>query len=161
MLTKKQELFCLEYLKDFNATRAYKEVYRAKQNTAEVNGAKLLRNAKVSAYLRDKADEKLKKADVTAERVIQSLVEVANRCMQKVPVMTKGKEPKQVQERVEDENGNEVLANVRRFDSAGANSALEKLGKYLKLFTDKVELSGEVITWITIKLDEGTRTQSK
>lgn len=161
MLTKKQELFCLEYLKDFNATRAYKEVYWAKQNTAEVNGAKLLRNAKVSAYLRDKADEKLKKADVTAERVIQSLVEVANRCMQKVPVMTKGKEPKQVQERVEDENGNEVLANVRRFDSAWANSALEKLGKYLKLFTDKVELSGEVITWITIKLDEGTWTQSK
>ena len=48
-----------------------------------------------------------------------------------------------------------------KFDSAWANSALEKLGKYLKLFTDKVELSGEVITWITIKLDEGTGTQSK
>ena len=78
----------------------------------------MLSNPKVSEYLKSKAEEKLKKADVTAERVIQSLVEVANRCMQKVPVMTKGKDPKQVQERVEDENGNEVLANVRRFDSA-------------------------------------------
>ena len=159
MLTKKQELFCLEYLKDFNATRAYKEVYWAKQTTAEVNGAKLLRNAKVSAYLRDKADEKLKKADVTAERVIQSLVEVANRCMQKVPVMMKW--GIQAIEIIKDENGNEQLAQVWKFDSAWANSALEKLGKYLKLFTDKVELSGEVITWITIKLDEGTWTQSK
>lgn len=152
MLNKKQELFCLEYLKDFNATRAYREVYKVKQKTAEVQWCKMLSNAKVSEYLKSKAEEKLKKADVTAERVIQSLVEVANRCMQKVPVMIKW--GIQAVEVVKDENGNEQLAQVRKFDSAGANSALEKLGKYLKLFTDKVELSGEVITWITIKLDE-------
>lgn len=158
-MNKKQELFCLEYLKDFNATRAYKEVYWVKQKTAEVQGCKMLSNPKVSDYLKNKAEEKLKKADVSAERVIQSLVEVANRCMQKVPVMMKW--GVQAIEIIKDENGNEQLAQVRKFDSAWANSALEKLGKYLKLFTDKVELSGEVITWITIKLDEGTGTQSK
>lgn len=151
-MNKKQELFCLEYLKDFNATRAYKEVYWVKQKTAEVQGCKMLSNPKVSEYLKSKAEEKLKKADVTAERVIQSLVEVANRCMQKVPVMMKW--GIQAIEIIKDENGNEQLAQVWKFDSAWANSALEKLGKYLKLFTDKVELSGEVITWITIKLDE-------
>lgn len=158
-MNKKQELFCLEYLKDFNATRAYKEVYWVKQKTAEVQWCKMLSNPKVSEYLKSKAEEKLKKADVTAERVIQSLVEVANRCMQKVPVMMKW--GVQAIEIIKDENGNEQLAQVWKFDSAWANSALEKLGKYLKLFTDKVELSGEVITWITIKLDEGTGTQSK
>lgn len=152
MLNKKQELFCLEYLKDFNATRAYKEVYKVKQKTAEVQGCKMLSNPKVSDYLKNKAEEKLKKADVSAERVIQSLVEVANRCMQKVPVMTRA--GFQAVEIIKDENGNEQLAQVWKFDSAWANSALEKLGKYLKLFTDKVELSGEVITWISIKLDE-------
>ena len=151
-MNKKQELFCLEYLKDFNATRAYKEVYWVKQKTAEVQWCKMLSNPKVSEYLKGKAEEKLKKADVTAERVIQSLVEVANRCMQKVPVMMKW--GIQAIEIIKDENGNEQLAQVWKFDSAWANSALEKLGKYLKLFTDKVELSGEVITWITIKLDE-------
>lgn len=151
-MNKKQELFCLEYLKDFNATRAYKEVYWVKQKTAEVQWCKMLSNPKVSEYLKGKAEEKLKKADVTAERVIQSLVEVANRCMQKVPVMMKW--GVQAIEIIKDENGNEQLAQVWKFDSAWANSALEKLGKYLKLFTDKVELSGEVITWITIKLDE-------
>ncbi|MBP5427233.1 MAG: terminase small subunit [Clostridiales bacterium] len=26
-LNEKQKMFCLEYLKDFNATRAYREVY--------------------------------------------------------------------------------------------------------------------------------------
>jgi len=158
-MNKKQELFCFEYLKDFNATRAYKEVYWVKQKTAEVQWCKMLSNPKVSEYLKSKAEEKLKKADVTAERVIQSLVEVANRCMQKVPVMMKW--GIQAVEIIKDENGNEQLAQVWKFDSAWANSALEKLGKYLKLFTDKVELSGEVITWITIKLDEGTGTQSK
>ena len=158
-MNKKQELFCLEYLKNFNATRAYKEVYWVKQKTAEVQWCKMLSNPKVSEYLKSKAEEKLKKADVTAERVIQSLVEVANRCMQKVPVMMKW--GIQAIEIIKDENGNEQLAQVWKFDSAWANSALEKLGKYLKLFTDKVELSGEVITWITIKLDEGTGTQSK
>lgn len=151
-MNKKQELFCLEYLKDFNATRAYKEVYWVKQKTAEVQWCKMLSNPKVSEYLKSKAEEKLKKADVTAERVIQSLVEVANRCMQKVPVMMKW--GIQAIEIIKDEDGNEQLAQVWKFDSAWANSALEKLGKYLKLFTDKVELSGEVITWITIKLDE-------
>lgn len=151
-MNKKQELFCLEYLKDFNATRAYKEVYWVKQKTAEVQWCKMLSNPKVSEYLKSKAEEKLKKADVTAERVIQSLVEVANRCMQKVPVMMKW--GIQAVEIIKDENGNDQLAQVWKFDSAWANSALEKLGKYLKLFTDKVELSGEVITWITIKLDE-------
>ena len=151
-MNKKQELFCLEYLKDFNATRAYKEVYWVKQKTAEVQWCKMLSNPKVSEYLKNKAEEKLKKADVTAERVIQSLVEVANRCMQKVPVMMKW--GIQAVEIIKDEDGNEQLAQVRKFDSAWANSALEKLGKYLKLFTDKVELSGEVITSITIKLDE-------
>jgi hypothetical protein len=49
----------------------------------------MLSNPKVSDYLKNKAEEKLKKADVSAERVIQNLVEVANRCMQKVPVMMK------------------------------------------------------------------------
>ena len=151
-MNKKQELFCLEYLKDFNATRAYKEVYWVKQKTAEVQWCKMLSNPKVSEYLKSKAEEKLKKADVTAERVIQSLVEVANRCMQKVPVMMKW--GSQAIEIIKDKNGNEQLAQVWKFDSAWANSALEKLGKYLKLFTDKVELSGEVITWITIKIDE-------
>lgn len=143
-MNKKQELFCLEYLKDFNATRAYKEVYWVKQKTAEVQWCKMLSNPKVSEYLKSKAEEKLKKADVTAERVIQSLVEVANRCMQKVPVMTSGKDPVQVTELVEDDDGNEVRANVRKFDSAWANSALEKLGKYLKLFTDKVDVDWEI-----------------
>lgn len=52
--------FCELYLRTFNATKAYMEVYKVKYNTATVNGSRLLRNAKVQEYL-----SKLKKAHAT------------------------------------------------------------------------------------------------
>ena len=37
-LNEKQKLFCLEYLKDFNASRAYKTVYKVENDdTAKTN----------------------------------------------------------------------------------------------------------------------------
>lgn len=58
-LTEKQKLFVDEYLIDLNATRAYKTVYPnvKKDSSAAVCAAKLLRNAKVKAYI----DEQLEK----------------------------------------------------------------------------------------------------
>ena len=98
-LNEKQKLFCLEYLKDFNATRAYKKVYWVSQKSAEALWCKLLSNVKVSEYLSDKAQKKVL-----------------------------------------------YLSNV--------NSALEKLWKYHKLFTDKVEQSGDLnINVISYKKD--------
>ena len=49
VLTEKQKLFALEYLKDLNATRAYKEVYKSckKTNSARKAGSRLLCNLKV------------------------------------------------------------------------------------------------------------------
>lgn len=52
--------FCELYLRTFNATKSYMEVYKVKYNTATVNGSRLLRNAKVQEYL-----SKLKKAHAT------------------------------------------------------------------------------------------------
>ena len=40
------------------------------------------------------------------------------------------------------ETGEETLAGVWEFDSQGALRAQELLGKHLKLFTDKTEVSG-------------------
>lgn len=42
---------------------------------------------------------------------------------------------------IKDKDGNEV---VRVVDSSGANSALDKLGKMMGAYTDKVEHSGEI-----------------
>ena len=63
-LTQKQKMFCLEYLKSFNATDAYKKVYWASQKVAEVNWCKLLSNTKVAEYLASKTQQKTEKLDV-------------------------------------------------------------------------------------------------
>lgn len=65
MLTPKQEKFCMEYLKDGNATRAYKEAYNVtttNENTIYVQANKILNNPKVALRL-----DELRKATTSKE----------------------------------------------------------------------------------------------
>ena len=72
-------------------------------------------------------EERSKRTEIDADYVLTSLKEVADRCLQATPVMVKG------------EGGKMVKSGEYRFDSSGANRALELLGKHLKLFTDMLE----------------------
>jgi hypothetical protein len=56
LLNTKQKLFCLSYLRCFNATKAYKETYPSVKSdeAAAVSGARLLRNDKVSGVITEK-----------------------------------------------------------------------------------------------------------
>jgi len=120
-LTQKQKMFCLEYLKSFNATDAYRKVYWGQQKTCEVNGCKLLSNAKVSQYLAEKAQKKTEKLDVWIDYVLENLKNVVEIwSWRKTVELEEWKEKK-------------VL------DLSNVNSALEKLGKYNKMYVDKVE----------------------
>lgn len=128
MLTPKQQRFVEEYLIDLNATQAaIRAGYSAK--SAEVQGSVLLRTAKVKHAIQSQQLEVQSRTQVTVDFVIGGLVEVANRCMQKVPVLefdptTKRKR----QKRTEDGAG------VWEFDSGGANKSLELLGRHLGVF---------------------------
>lgn len=124
-LNEKQKMFCLEYLKDFNATRAYKKVYWWTDNSAWVSWFKLLRNPKIQEFLWSRAEKKMDKLDVWVDFVLSWLKEIALIWMWKQKVMKNWK--KQY-----------IL------DLSNANSAYEKLWKYNKLFTDKVEQSGDL-----------------
>lgn len=119
-LTQKQKMFCLEYLKSFNATAAYKKVYWVSQKSAEKSWPRLLENVGVAEYLRDKAQQKTEKLDVWVDFVLQTLREIVDIWMGKKEVFVKGKDQT-------------IL------DLANVNSALEKLWKYHKMYTDKVE----------------------
>ena len=141
-LNEKQKLFCLEYLKDFNATRAYKTVYWVSDNVAKVNWCRLLTNANIQSFLKVRTDSIADKLWLSAEWVLKNLKDVAEKCMEAQPVTFKNW--KQVTTYVEDEDWEEVKAAVYRFDSAWANSALEKIWKYFKMFTDKVETEWSV-----------------
>lgn len=75
-LTSKQKRFCNEYLVDHNAKRAMIAAgYSAK--TAEVTGSKMLRVAKVKAYLAEKERKIEKKLEISAERTKLELARIA------------------------------------------------------------------------------------
>ena len=71
-MTEKQKIFADEYLIDLNATRAYRVAYPSvkKEQTAAVNGSKLLRNTKVADYMAERMKERQKRTEVTQDRVI-------------------------------------------------------------------------------------------
>lgn len=125
-LTTKQRVFVDEYIVSLNATQAaIKAGYSAK--TADVIGHQLLRKTLVQAEIQKAMDARGKKTGITAEYVLTSLQSVAERCMQAEPVLDREGSP----------------TGEYRFDSSGANKALELIGKHLKLFTEKVEHAGE------------------
>ena len=132
-MTPKQEKFVREYLIDLNATAAYRRAgYAAKGNAAEVSAHHLLRNPKVAEKIQQAMDDRSKRTELTADYVLSGIREVAERCLQRAPVMV-GRGQDRVQA-IDDEG-----RDVWEFDAAGANKAFELLGKHLKLFTDKID----------------------
>lgn len=79
VITDKQRAFVDEYLIDLNATRAYKTVYKSckKDETARVNGSRLLTNANVMAYLAQRQRDLQRRTEVTQDKVVQELAAIA------------------------------------------------------------------------------------
>lgn len=172
-LTEKQRLFADEYLIDLNATRAYKEVYKSckKDETANVNGCKLLRNTKVYDYIQERMKEREKRTEITQDFVLKELFAIAS---------TKGSDFAKVVEKsfmqpILDAEGNVVgekevfyktveveltdnipedkkkaISGIKQgkngieVNSCDKVRALELLGRHLGMFKDKVEVSGSI-----------------
>lgn len=143
-LTAKQSQFVIEYLVDLNATQA---AIRAgySEDTAGAIGAENLEKPQIKNAIEEQMDCRSKRTMITADWVLSSMREVAERCMQAKPVMVYNKEEKQFEQAtalVEKESGERVEEGIWEFDSGGANKALENLAKHLKLLTDKIDHSG-------------------
>lgn len=71
-MTPKQERFCQEYLIDLNATQAaIRSGYSRK--TAEVQGSRLLSNAKIGLQIAAAQTKRAKRTEVTQDHVIAGL----------------------------------------------------------------------------------------
>lgn len=123
-LTAKQRRFVEEYLVDLNATQAAKRAGYSERTAAEA-GYENLRKPHLAEMIQKKLDERSKGTGITAEYVLKSLRSLAAKCLQEEDILVDG-----VKER-------------GKLDPAGANRALELLGKNLKLFTDVVRVEEE------------------
>lgn len=132
-LTDKQELFCQEYLIDLNATKAAIRAGYSEASAYSI-GSENLRKPELRARVAQLMDERNKRTLVHQDFVIDNLVEVSQRCLQKRPVMVFDPVDKEMVQKKDSEG-----RDVWEFDSSGANRALELLGKHLKMFTDKVD----------------------
>lgn len=146
-MTPKQEAFVREYLVDLNATQAAIRCgYSAK--TAKQQGNRLLTNADVQRAVQAQMDARSERTEITADYVLQSIVETMERCKQVAPVYDRKGDPVMV----ETPDGDEARAFT--FNAAGVLKGAELLGKHLKLFTDKVEHSGGLAVVAVNDLDE-------
>lgn len=148
-MTKKQKIFCEEYLIDLNATQA---AIRAgySSDTAKEIGCENLTKPNIRTYIDKAMAERSKRTGVNSDRVVMELAKIAfvnatdvidtktatvketalpedTAAIQSVKVKTFG------------EDGLE-----REIKMADKMKALELLGKHLGMFKDKIELSGSL-----------------
>jgi phage terminase small subunit len=158
-LTSKQKLFCDEYLIDLNQTRAYIAAGYSKRGAAQ-SASLLLRNPKVAQYIAEKSGKRLEMLDVSAEKILTELARIAFADPRKL--FNSDGSPKNVTDLDDDtaatvggfeavelfdgSQGNQkhVSGLVKKIKQADKIKALELLGKYRKLWTDKVEHGGKL-----------------
>lgn len=155
-LSPKEQLFIGEVLAHGNATRAAIAAGYSVPS-ASVTGSKLLRKAKVAAELDKRRGKLFDKLELTAERVLQGLAELAffdprkmfedDGSMKKITAMDDetvhalaGMDVEKLFKHFGKGQAEEVgtITKVRLADR-GLN--LERLGRHFKLFTDKFEVS--------------------
>lgn len=144
-MTEKQKKFADEYLIDLNATRAYKAAYPnvKKDNAAAVNGAKLLRNAKIKKYLGKRLEELHDERTADAKEVLEYLTSV---------LRGESRSEEIVVELIGD-GCSAARAMQKRPSEKDRLKAAELLGKRYGLYTDKVDVDAD--TELTIKIDYG------
>lgn len=126
----KEELFAHEYLIDLNGTQSYLRVFSdVEYNTARREASKLKALPHVRARIRYLMEQRSANILVDAGYVLESLIHIAEKAQQAEEVMVFNYDTKQMEGTGE-----------YKFDSNGANKALELIGRHLGLWQDKLKL---------------------
>ena len=139
-LNEKQKAFANYYIESLNATESYKRAYNVvNQSTAEANGSRLLRNAKVKNYIEEVMSAKDESRIASQDEILQILTDIARGITE--------------EEVVQFSQLGEELRTTRKPTIKDRMKASELLGKRYRMFTDKTEL--EITEPITIIDDIG------
>ena len=76
-LTDKQRLFCLQYVRCFNATKAYQKAYGCSYMVANAEGYKLLVNPRVKEEIQRLKQNRLNRELLSTEDIFQKYIDMA------------------------------------------------------------------------------------
>lgn len=160
-LLPQHDRFCREYIIDENAVRAYQRAYRESQATYEsaaASATRLLKDAKIQSRIEELRDERNKRLEVSADRVLAELAKLAfynprdlfddDGRLKPITEMDPdssaviaGIETRhEITEKGDDKTADITVLTKIKLSDKGVN--LERLGRHLKLFTNKVDHSG-------------------
>jgi len=145
--SNKHELFCREYIVDYNGTQAAIRAGYSKK-TARSQASTMLTNPNILTHIKELQKEQTERLAITADWVVHQLVDVVKKSKEPEPVMEWNYEEKAL-----------VKTGEYTFDSKGATKALELLGKHLGMYTDKVE--EKVDMQLNIAIDYGEEDDDK
>lgn len=129
LLNARQRMFVKEYLKDLNGTQAaIRAGYSVK--SAQSIATENMRKPFIADEIKKGLLKREVKLELNAEWVLRNLKAVSDRCLQEVTPI------------VERINGEAVETGEFKFDSSGVCKANELIGKHLKMFTEKHEVTG-------------------
>lgn len=139
-LTIKHKRFIEEYIKDSNAVQAYMRAgYTQNYECARRASSKLMQNPDIKAELDKIGNDVSVRTGINAEWVLLNLKSITERCMQSEAVL--------------DKDGKQT--GEYRFDSTGANKALDTIGKSIGMFKDSKDVNVVMtIEQMLEKLDE-------
>ena len=136
-LSAMQALFVDEYIIDFNGTAAAERA-GGSPKSAHSTASKWVRMPKIVEAIRLRMMDRVKRTECTQDSVIQTLIEIADRCMQRRPVVSwqvvDGH--RQLEQTTDPETGEGIWS----FNATGALRAVELLGKHMAMFTDRSEI---------------------
>lgn len=130
-MTEKQKRFCDEYLIDLNATKAaVRAGYSSK--TARSTGHKLIKNIDLKKYIDEQLEQLHSERSADAREVLEYLTSVLRGESEAEIVVVEG--------------AGDGYSEARRVKKAPDEKeklkAAELLGKYYKLFADKLDING-------------------
>jgi len=156
-LTPKQQRFVLEYLKDLNASAAYRRA-GYKTGNADVTGPRLLGNVRVQAEISKRLAARSEKVELTAEQVLRELktaafldpIELFAKDGTLLPLDQMPEAARraiaglEVEEIFEGSGKDRVwIGRLRKIKLVSKEGTLTLAGRHLGMFRDKVELTGK------------------
>lgn len=75
-LTDKQKIFCKEYIKDFNATRAAKASGYSEKTAGRIGGDNV-QKVEIQKEIKKLMSKRIERTEISADRVVQELAKIA------------------------------------------------------------------------------------